>query len=415
VKYTDVKSGRYAFSPLFLHSICARGIFLLCLASVAVAQNHTPSPSANGFATLSAKADAARDADQLDAAIPLYKRALALRPSWAEGWWSLGTIYYDRNAYAKASFDFQKLIALQPENGTAQALFGLCEFELGHEKSALRHIQLGEKLGLQKNSDLWHVVLYHESVLLQRQGSFQSAQDTLEELCLQTGANDQAANVLGMAMLRLNSQSPPASDSADAPVVLRVGRAECLAGQKKYDEAKPLFEELVREYPKYPNIHYAFGLFLVQTRDVSKAVEQFKQEIQNRPDDVISRLRIAATDYKEDSAAGIPYAEEAVQIAPQQPFGHYLLGLLQLDVDNYERAIPELELAQKGLPREARLYAALASAYSRAGRRQEAAKARAIFGRLNHEQAKGSEANARSSGEAGDARNPLTDSVSLPQ
>jgi len=36
------------------------------------------------FATLSAKADAARDADRLEEAESLYKKALALRPRWAE-------------------------------------------------------------------------------------------------------------------------------------------------------------------------------------------------------------------------------------------------------------------------------------------------------------------------------------------
>ena len=389
-------------------------LLFVSLSTTATGQTRSADSASTGnFATLSAKADAARDAEQLDVAIPLYKRALTLRPAWAEGWWSLGTIYYDHNAYAKAAVAFQKMILLQPENGTAQALLGLCEIELGREQAALRHIQRGEKLGLQKNPDLWHVVLYHEGLLLQRQSSFQRAQDTLEELCLQTGPNDQAAGVLGMAMLRMNSRGLPA-DSSDASVILGVGRAECLAGQKKYDEAKPAYEEIAKEYPNYPNVHYAYGLFLLETRDVANAVAQFKLEIQNRPNDVIARLRIAAAEYKEDSAAGIPYAEEAVKLDPQQSFAHYLLGLLRLDQDNYAGAIPELELAEKGLPREAKLYAALASAYSRAGRKQEAVKARATFARLNKQAGK-LEESVPSSGEAGDPRNPLGDSAPVPQ
>jgi hypothetical protein len=71
-----------------------------------------------------------------------------------------------------------------------------------------------------------------------------------------------------------------------------------------------------------------------------------------------------------------------------------------------------LELAEKGLPHEAKVYAALASAYSRAGRRQDAAKARATFARLN-EHAKKSEQG--STDESGEARHPLSDSVSVPQ
>ena len=369
------------YSRVILRVVALLGIVAVPLAVGQSGSAHQPGT----FATLSSQADAARDADRLDEAINLYRRALALRPSWAEGWWSLGTIYYDRDAFAKAAPAFQKLIALQPQNGTGYAMLGLCEFELGRNELALKHIEKGKDLGLQKNPDLWHVVLFHEGVLLQRKGSFQAAQDTLEELCLETGQSDKAANVLGMAMLRLNTKEPAPQD---APVVLGIGRAECLAGQKKYDEANPAFEGIVSQNPNYPNIHYAFGLFLTELRDIPGAVEQFKEEIKNHPDHVLARLRIAAVDYKVNSAEGLPFAKEAVKLEPQQPFTHYLLGLLLLDVDDYENAIPELELAEKGLPREPKIYFALGAAYSRAGRRKEAVQARITFARLTEEQKK---------------------------
>lgn len=406
----------HSASRLFYRITVATTLILGVLAlPAAMGQGRrTTSTTSADFAALSARADAARDADRLDDAIALYKRALSLRPSWAEGWWSLGTLYYDRDVYDKAAVDFQKVIALRPQDGTAEAMLGLCEFELGHDERALRHIQRGKYLGLQKNPDLWHVVLYHEGVLLQRKGSFQAAQDTLEELCLQTGASDKAANVLGMAMLRRAAKDPPPTAPADAEVVLGIGRAECLAGQKKYDEAKPAYEGIVAKNSHYANVHYAFGLFLIELRDVAGAVEQFKQEIANHPDNVLARLRIAAVEYKENSAAGIPYAEEAVKLDPQQPFGHYLLGLLLLDTDDYQRAIPELEIASKSFPREAKIYFALGTAYSRAGRRQDAVRARATFQRLNDEGKKSVAMSERDTG-AGQTRIPAGDAPSLPQ
>jgi tetratricopeptide (TPR) repeat protein len=342
----------------------------------------TSSKPSDTFATLAAKAVAARDAERLDEAAVRYRRALVLRPSWAEGWWSLGTLEYDQDHYAKAAAALQKFIALRPEDGTAHAMLGLSEFELGHDQLALAHIEKGKELGLQKNPDLRHVVFYHEGILLQRKGSFQAAQEALEELCLQAGPNDKAANALGMTMLRSSAKDLPVAGSVDAEVVLRVGRAECLAGEKKYDEARPLFEQAVKEHPDYPNVHYAFGLFLIEVRDVAGAVDQFKQEIANHPENVIARLRIAAVVFKEDSAAGIPYAEEAVKLDPRSPYGHYILGLLRLDVDDYLKAIPELEIAQKGMPQEPKIYLALGTAYSRSGRKQDAARARATFQRL---------------------------------
>jgi tetratricopeptide (TPR) repeat protein len=355
----------------------------LCLFPVN-AQSQTKARSTN-FAALSKRAAEARDADRLEEAVALYTRALALQPKWAEGWWSLGTIEYDQDHYAKAALDFRKLLALQPENGTAHAMFGLCEFELGHEALALQHIQKGKNIGLTKEGGLWNVVLYHEGILLQREGRLEAAQETLDDLCLRGSQTDEVANVLGMTMLRLTTKTPPPPGSRDADVVVRIGRAECLVGQKKYDEARLAFEDAVKENTDYPNIHYAYGLSLMELRDVAGSVEQFKQEIKNHPDNVLARLRIAAVLYKDDSAAGIPYAEEAIKLDPALGFAHYLLGLLLLDTGNYEGALPELEIAQKSFPQEAKLYFALARVYSHAGRKQDASHAQSTFERLTRQ------------------------------
>ncbi len=99
--------------------------FLLIVALLASAPLYAQSKSSSpSFATLSAQANASRDADRLNEAVMLYQRALALRPNWVEGWWSLGTIEYDTNAYAPAAHSFQKLLVLQPKNGMAHAMLG---------------------------------------------------------------------------------------------------------------------------------------------------------------------------------------------------------------------------------------------------------------------------------------------------
>ena len=122
------------------------GLFLLLLVDLPEAEAQTQK-SASSFAALSAKADAARDADRLDEAAALYRKALAIKPTWAEGWWSLGTIEYDRNAYPEASHAFGKLIALQPKSGTARVMLGLCQFELGMEDAALESLQARSRTG----------------------------------------------------------------------------------------------------------------------------------------------------------------------------------------------------------------------------------------------------------------------------
>jgi tetratricopeptide (TPR) repeat protein len=376
---------RVALAPALLVS-------LLLFPNILSAGPQSRSPASSTFATISSKADAAREANRLDEAVVLYKKALALRPKWAEGWWSLGTIQYDRNAYADAVSAFKAVVRLKPTDGTAHAMLGLSEFELGRDKQALQHIQTGKELGIAKDPQLRNVVLYHDAVLLQRAEKFEAAKQTLQQMCLEGIESDQIATILGMVLLRAPDKTVPPPGSRNADVVSRIGHAECLAGKKNYEQAREIFERIVQQYPTYPNIHYAYGMFLLDAQDTAAAVTEFKQEIENTPNHVFARLQIAAANYKTDSAAGLPYATEAVKLNPRLPFAHYLVGLLLLDTDNYQKAIPELEIAKKSLPRESKLYFALGSAYSRAGREQEARQARQIFTRLQQaEQARGDE------------------------
>jgi predicted Zn-dependent protease len=88
----------------------------------------------------------------------------------------------------------------------------------------------------------------------------------------------------------------------------------------------------------------------------------------------------------------LKYAEEAAKLEPRRPFGHYLLGLLYVDTQNFAAAISELETAKRSYSSVPQLYFALGNAYARAGRKAEAARARTIFARLNAENEKESKA-----------------------
>lgn len=337
------------------------------------------------FENLSRQAAAARDADRLDEAASLYRKALQLRPQWAEGWWSLGTLEYDRNHYPAAADAFRKLLPLAPKDGTARAMLGLCEFELGRDALALKHIDEAKNLGVSTNPQLRTVVIYHEGVLLQRAGKFEAASESLAQLCHDATESPSVLLALGMVSLRMKDKTPPPAESPGGQVVAAVGRASCLGKQKKFDEARAAFSAIAADYPTYPNLHYAFGRLLVESNDVPAAIAEFKKEIENHPESVVARLEIAAAEYKTDSQAGLPYAQEAVKLNPTLPFAHYLLGLLYLDTDDYRKAIPELEAAQEAFPKDPQIYFALGSAYSRAGRNQDAARARAAFQKITAE------------------------------
>jgi tetratricopeptide (TPR) repeat protein len=359
--------------------------FICLLPGRGFAQTKPPSPS---FATLSKQAAEARDADRLQEAIALYSRALVLRPKWVEGWWSLGTIEYDQDHYSKAALDFQRVTALDSANGTAHAMLGLCQFELGRDEPALKNFLAAERLGILKNDQLRKVSLYHMGVLQLRARRFGDAKETLDQLAKDRVRTKELIIALGLAALLVRPQDAPPEGTPGAAVVEGAGDAELLLGAKSFEQAKQRYSQLTGEFPDYPNLHFAFGRLLLETNETDQAIEEFQRELKRDPRNINSLLEIASVRYHVDSQDGLKYAEEAVKLAPGIPFGHYLLGVLRLDTGNAAGAVPELEAAQKAFPNESRVYFSLGNAYSRVGRKTEAAKARAEFARLNALEAK---------------------------
>jgi tetratricopeptide (TPR) repeat protein len=358
-------------------------------------------PSSTTFAALSKRAAEARDADRLDEAVAIYTRAVALEPKWEEGWWSLGTLQYDQDHYAKAALAFEKVIALHPAHGTAHAMLGLCQFELGKDGPALKNLLAAERFGIVKDEQLRKVALYHLGVLQLRARKYRDSHDTLQQLAKDGVRTKELIIALGQAALLIRPQESPPEGTEGATVMEQTGEAETLLATKEFDRAKQIYALLVTQFPNYPNLHFAYGRLLLETHETDEAIQEFQRELNRDPKNVNSLLEIAAVRYQVDSQDGLKYAEQAVKLAPGLPFAHYLLGLLRLDTGDPAGAIPEFEIAQKALPREAQVYFSLGNAYARAGRKAEAAKARAQFVRLNAEAAKQPGSNVYGEGRSG--------------
>jgi len=360
-------------------------IALLFVALTAPAQlpesRHSTPPS--NFNEIAQRARRASEENHLDDARALYTRALAIRPRWIEGWWSLGTLEYDQDHYAKAANAFSKLLALDPHNGTAHAMLGLCQFELQQDDLALHNLLAAEKLGVVKDEQLRKVAVFHLGLLQLRALKFSSAKETLSQLAKDGVRTGELVAALGQAALMIRPQDAPAEGTDGDRASKNVGEAEVALATKDFDRARRIYAELAIELPSYPNLHLAYGRLLLELHENEDAIAQFQAELDHDPRSIHCLLEIAAVRYRVDSQSALPYAEQAVKLAPQIPFAHYLLGALRLDLDDAAGAIPELEIARKGLPAAPEIYFALGTAYARTGRKLEAAQARAEFGRLS--------------------------------
>jgi Flp pilus assembly protein TadD len=149
-----------------------------------------------------------------------------LRPTWKEGWWSLGTILYDQNSYAPAARAFTKLVSLDPKNGTAHLMLGLCQYQLNLNDPAMANIQAAKDLGIRKEEQLENVLQYHEGMLLLRKGDYERAIESLQLLVSKGVQSEALDTALGMSVLLMLPKNAPAEKSPERQIVIRAGRAE---------------------------------------------------------------------------------------------------------------------------------------------------------------------------------------------
>ena len=341
----------------------------------------TPTQEAQ-FAKLSKQADDAREAGRLDDAIRLYNQALQLKPKWKDGWWYLGSIFYDRDRYAEAAEALKILLDLDGQNGPGWALLGLCEFQLRNYREALADIQKGNWLGLGNNKPFTDVSRFHAGILLTRDGQFELGYEALKPFAREGNESMSVMEALGINTLRmplLPVELPP--DRRE--VVLLAGRAAWYQAARRPQDADRAFKDLLTRYPDTPNANYAYGVFLlIDTPDA--ALEAFRQELKVSPANVPAMLQIAFEYIKRnDFEKARPFAEKAVETAPDLFAARNALGRVLLDLGKVNEAIRELETGVKQAPDSPEMRYALARAYAKAGRKEDAQRERSAFLQLD--------------------------------
>ena len=338
------------------------------------------------FDAVSRQAEAARDADKTVDAIRLYREAVKLKPTWTEGWWYLGTLLYERDEFATGRDAFARHTKLDPTGGPAFGMLGLCEFQTKEYEKALTHLNQGLKLGLGPNPSLTHVARYHAAILLTHFREFEAAVQTFIVMSGDGIDDPKAVAAAGIAALRM-PLLPSELPQQKQEIVFLVGRAVYDTGARRAADAKREWEEVVTRFPSEPNIHYLYGGFLLLS-EPDHAIVEWKRELELSPDHVPARLQLAYEYLKRgDTANALPYAEQAVHLQPDSFVARNALGRVLVEAGDLKRGISELELAAKIAPQSPEIRIALATAYAKANRHEDAARERALFLNLKKEQA----------------------------
>jgi tetratricopeptide (TPR) repeat protein len=334
------------------------------------------------FEEVARKAAEARDKDQLDEAIRLYREGARMRPRWDEGLWYLATLLYEQDRFAEARDAFRRFLALKPEAGPGWALKGLCEFRLKQYEAALRSLQKGTDLGYGTNTAVQRAAWFHLSMLLVRAGQFELAVRPLTFLARSEPASADLVEATGLMLLRV-PKLPAEITTGERELVTLAGRAAYAHLSRNGEEAKRRFDELIERFPAAPNVHYAHAIFLLGS-DSGAALGEFRKEIEIQPRSVFAYLDLAFELIRRgDFADALAPAEKAVSLAPQLFASHNALGRALVETGSLERGIAELEIAAKLAPDSPEMHFALARAYAKAGRKDDAARARATFAELD--------------------------------
>ncbi len=342
---------------------------------------HTEAPS--GFTQVSQAAVRAREGGRQDDAVRFYKQALALRPNWKEGMWSLSTLLYDKTQYADARDVLRRFVALDPDPGLGWALLGMSEFQTRDYSRSLDHLERAMAQGLGGQKEVAQSVFYFAAALLNRFERFDESMSLLIEMVKSGQAAGPLTEPLGLAALRLPLL--PSEIPADRKPMIRMAGQAALALEAQHrDEAEVLFTGMVTEYPNEPGVHFLYGAFLLDVRP-EDGVREMKKELDLSPSNVSARLRLAEEYVKEQqSDLALPLAQEAIQLDPKRGPAHMILGEVLVAKGDLAAGIRELETAREEAPQTVRIRWDLLRAYTSAGRSEDAKREKEDIEKLSN-------------------------------
>jgi tetratricopeptide (TPR) repeat protein len=285
--------------------------------------------------------------------------------------------------YSDAIAKLKPWLMANPSDGTSWAVLGLSEFALKEYDNAQIHLERGEQLGLTGSADAVRQAKYTLGVLLIRSGAFDHASEVLSSAPGAGSLQQELQFASGLALLRLRKLPQDVSPD-QRELIAHAGEIAQLLYASRYDEADPKFEVLLRQYPRAPFLHYAYGTALLAISQYPEAKAQMHAEIAISPNSELPYVRLASIALRQQQPVdAIEPAEHAIKLAADSAEAHYLLGRAALQLGDGARSVRELEIACRLAPTSPEAHFNLAKAYAKVGQPQKSEQERTRFTELN--------------------------------
>jgi tetratricopeptide (TPR) repeat protein len=168
------------------------------------------------------------------------------------------------------------------------------------------------------------------------------------------------------------------------PIVSLAGKAAWASVNHQPAEAAATYKELLERYPNEPGVHYANGLYLLET-DLAAAQAEFEKEVQQNPKHWPSLIVISSLKLRQGLAdEAMASLRDAMKVVPSRFrwLCHAELGRANLTANNLDVAIKELNTAVRLKPANPQVHFMLAQAFRRAGRAEDAQRETTEFQKL---------------------------------
>jgi len=351
---------------------------LLCVAVCLIAgASGVNAQTPSGFDQVSAEATAAREQGDVPHAIELYSQALKLNSKWADGWWFLGSLEYGAGSYADARDALNHYLELTPDAPPALALRGLCEFETGEQQQSLSDIEKAIAMGAANQSRNEQILRYHEGLLLTLMGHFDEALKSYSFFAQKGISSPELFIAIGLAGLHMPVQ--PKDASADLQELL-TGTGGAVYQFQSGDQAGAArsFQNLFQKFPTTANLHYLYGT-LLYSADPDSSIGEFEKELEVNPGNQQAQVMVPwALLMKDRAQEALPYAKQVAAAQPKVAAAQLVLGRALAETGDLAAGIQHLEQALQLEPNNLEIHIALAKAYSRSGRDQDARRERAL-------------------------------------
>ncbi|UWZ85592.1 tetratricopeptide repeat protein [Occallatibacter riparius] len=349
-----------------------------CAALMVLAALLTPHMQAQQqFEDLAAQAAAARDQQNIPAAIDLYKRAVEARPDWQEGWWYLTLLQYTTNQYPGAIDAASHLLQLEPHAVPAIALRGLSEFEVADYKGSLRDLDMAVQHGAANDPHNEQIVRYHLALDLTRAGRFQDALEQYRALAAKQIDAPEILVGIGLAGMRVTS-FPSEVRAEDQELYTAAGRAGYAFLTGESNQADELFRQMFAKYPTTQNLHQFYGM-LLYSHDPQLAAEQFSSEVAVAPANLDARALLAFTLVLSGKyAEALPEAQKVYAAEPGLQMAQLALGRSLGETGDIEQGTALLKKVLEQDPNNLEAHLGLASLFARAGKRGDAYRERMV-------------------------------------